>query len=669
MDNRSSFSAGAVARQSQAGTDPTTIALTGSGAIDAARADVRSPARAKYRPDVDGLRAIAVLSVLLFHGGVAALSGGYVGVDVFFVISGFVIATKLVEEIEEGKFSIANFYVRRIRRILPALVAVILVCCVAALVLFLPDALSDFSRSVIATATFVSNMFFWKNSGYFETLALDRPLLHTWSLAIEEQFYIVIPIALYLFMVYARRWTFALFALVAAASLGLSIFITDTAPTANFFLLPTRAWELLLGVLVALAPWAPTSNRILRELIAIAALVLIGFAVITYTSATPFPGLAAFVPTFGTAALIYLGKQGEPSLVARALGLRPLVGIGLISYSLYLVHWPIIVFARYVLLRDLAGWEIAPVVAASFVLAYLSYRYVETPFRRPRQPVSRRQLFAGTGVVLAGLCALGLIGTSTDGMRFLHPGFAPPMTAEATGPDLWMTQRCFLENQDPSDWAGDSCVRTHGAAGNALLWGDSFAAQYIPGLIANQGRLSRNIVEYTFAGCPPILSYRSYARPGCGEFNARIFDVAARYHVDTVILSARWDEMRERGLQGLSDTIDQLQAKGLTVYVIGQSPMFAFDVNVLDYRNAGKNAAGEGAWYLSFTRAQSDAVRAASKAAHFVDPLPAFCNGNTCRYETPAGRLFADYGHFSELGSDLAVKAYFPLYQKSVAQR
>ena len=646
-----------------------TLAISELTVVNAARADVRSPVRAKYRPDVDGLRAIAVLSVLLFHGGVSALSGGYVGVDVFFVISGFVIATKLVEEIDEGKFSIANFYVRRIRRILPALGATILLCCAAASVFFLPDALYDFSRSVVATAVFLSNMFFWKNSGYFETGALDRPLLHTWSLAIEEQFYIVIPIALYLFVVYARRWTFALFALAAAASLGLSIFITDKAPTANFFILPTRAWELLLGVLVALAPWAPTSNRILREVIAVVGLALIGFAVLTYTSATPFPGLAAFVPTLGTAALIYLGKEGEPSFVARALALRPVVAVGLISYSLYLVHWPIIVFTRYALLRDLHGWEIVAAVAASFVLAYLSYRFVETPFRRPRRPISRPRLFTGTAAVLAGICALGLVGVWSGGARFLHPGFAASAQAETAGPDLWLTQRCFLENQDASAWAGDLCVRTHGASGNALLWGDSFAAQYISGLIANQDKLTRNIVEYTFAGCPPILSYRSYARPGCEDFNTRVFDVIARYHIDTVVLSARWDEMRERGLQGLSDTIDQLRAKGLTVYVIGQSPMFAFDVKVLDYRGAGKNAAGDSEWYLSFARAQSDAIRTASAQAHFIDPLPAFCQGSACRYETPKGFLFADYGHFSELGSDLAVRSYFPLYRQSIAQR
>jgi peptidoglycan/LPS O-acetylase OafA/YrhL len=644
-----------------------TLALPEVAPAQAARADVRSPAVTKYRADVDGLRAIAVLSVLLFHDGVTALSGGYVGVDVFFVISGFVITTKLVEEIDERKFSISNFYTRRIRRILPALIAVILASWAAALVFFLPDAMNDFSQSVIATATFLSNMFFWKNSGYFDPAALDRPLLHTWSLAIEEQFYIVIPVALYFVVTYARRWAFAIFALTAIASLSLSIFMTDRAPTANFFVLPTRAWELLLGVLVALAPWVPIGHRGLREAIALAAFGSIAFAVLTYTSGTPFPGIAAFVPTFGTAVLIYLGKNGQESVIASGLSLRPMVGIGLISYSLYLVHWPIIVFARYVLLRNLVGWEIGAAIALAFVLAYGSYRFIERPFRRPRRPISQKQLFTSTAAVLAGMSALGIIGVWTGGAAFLHPHFA--QVAEAmekesdSGPDLWLTKRCFLEAQNPSDWAGDICVRTQGATRNALLWGDSFAAQYIPGLIENQRKLTHNIIEYTFAGCPPVLSYRSYARPTCQDFNAQVFQVAARYHVDAIVLSARWDELRDRGLAGLSDTIRRLEAKGYKVYVLGQSPMFTFDVKVLDYRRAGEVPAGDARWFLNFSRKQNEALRAASAQADFIDPLPAFCDENLCTYKDPQGLLFADYGHFTPLGSDLAVRSYFPLYR------
>lgn len=639
-----------------------TIALAETEAFEVSAARPASAARTKYRADVDGLRAIAVLSVLFYHGGIAAISGGYVGVDVFFVISGFVITTKLVEEIDQGAFSIASFYVRRIRRILPALVTVILGCAVAATIFFLPDALSDFSRSVVATATFVSNMYFWKNSGYFSIAAFDRPLLHTWSLAIEEQFYIVIPIALFLAVKYARHWAFALFAAVAALSLALSIFMVDRAPTADFFVLPTRAWELLLGVLVALAPWAPPSHRLMREAIVVSAFALIVFAVVTYTPTTPFPGMAALAPTVGTAALIYLGKKGPPTSVASALSVKPLVGIGLISYSLYLFHWPIIVFARYALLRELQGWEIAAALGLSFLLSILSYHYIETPFRRPKRPVTRNHLFFGTAAVLAGLVVLGTGGISTGGLSFLHPAYAKTAIG-GQGMDLWRDRRCFLELDQPaSAWAGDLCVRTAGARHNAVLWGDSFAAQYVDGLLANRKNLTRNIVQYTSAGCPPVLSYRSYAQPACHDFNARIFDIVARYHADTVVISARWDDLADRGLAGLSDTIARLRAKGLKVYVIGQSPEFLLDVHVLDYRGAGA-AGGDAHWYPAFSQDPNRALRAAAMGATFVDPLPAFCHDTACTYKAGGRLLFVDYGHFSQAGSDRAVRSYFPLYR------
>jgi len=314
-------------------------------------------------------------------------------------------------------------------------------------------------------------------------------------------------------------------------------------------------------------------------------------------------------------------------------------------------------------LRDLTYREIAPALAATFVLAWVSWRYIETPFRRPHKPVRRRSLFVCTAAMVAGLCALGFAGVGTDGFGILHPGFAATVRAAENEPDDWLSDRCFLEDQAASDWAGDICVRTRGAARSAILWGDSFAAQYVSGVIASRKYLTRNIVQYTFAGCAPVLSYRSYARPGCHAFNTRIFDVAARYRADTVILSARWDEMRERGFDGLAETIDRLRARGLAVYVIGQSPMFAFDVKVLDYRGAGREAFGTSRWYLSFGSHQDQALRAASAHARFIDPLPTFCRTGICTYKTAAGLLFSDYGHFSRLGSALAVQAYFPLYR------
>jgi hypothetical protein len=477
---------------------------------------------------------------------------------------------------------------------------------------------------------------------------------------VEEQFYIVIPIALFLAVRFLRGRAWILFAAAAAASLGLSIFVTDKAPTANFFLLPTRAWELLLGSLLVLAPLRPVENRGLREGLALVGLALIAGSIAFYDDTTPFPGLSALAPTVGAALLIHLGRE-RLTLVGRALSWKPMVWVGLISYSLYLVHWPLIVFPRYALLRDLQGWEVAAVIAASIALAWLSYRFVETPFRRPKKPLGRWPLFGATGSVLAGLAALGMAGVWSGGFRDRYPDFRPAQTAKV-GHDVWLSNRCFLQNQDASAWAGDLCVRTSGAPKNALLWGDSFAAHYVPGLIANGGALSHNIVQYTFAGCPPILSYESYARPGCHGFNARVFDVIDRYRIDTVIISARWDQLRTRGLGGLDETVEKLKARGVTVYVLGQSPMFAFDADILDYRRAGRRSEEEAAWRLAFAPEANARLHAASGSARFIDPLDTFCRGEECQYRAGGQLLFNDYGHFSEVGASRAVQAYFPLY-------
>jgi peptidoglycan/LPS O-acetylase OafA/YrhL len=627
-------------------------------ATAASSARLPQPA-AKYRADVDGLRAVAVIPVLFFHTGMGLFSGGYTGVDVFFVISGFVITRKLVDDMDAGQYSIASFYVRRIRRIIPALIGTILVSYVAALVLFLPDAMLDFSRSVAATALFVSNIYFWRSSGYFEIQALDRPLLHTWSLSIEEQFYLVIPIVLYVALRYFRKQAGLLFVLAALASLGLSIFATSFAPTANFFLLPTRAWELLIGALLVLLPLAPVSNRPLREGVALLGFAMIAVAVVTYSDTTPFPGLAALLPTLGAAIIIYTGSN-HTTVVGRALSLKPMIFIGLISYSLYLVHWPIIVFARYALLRDLEGWEIAAFACASLLLAYASYRFVETPFRHKQLRGEQRPLFVATVAVLSAVTLLGFAGVATGGFRARHPDFRQNL---ASTEDVWLSGRCFLENQDASAWQGDLCVRTNGAARNALLWGDSFAAHYLPGLMRNSAYLSHNIVQYTFAGCPPVLSYTSYARPGCASFNANVFKIIGQFDIDTVVISSRWDQLRQRGLSGLSETIARLIEAGVTVYILGQSPMFAFDVDVLDYRRADRRTTdAHAAWRLGFDAEDNARLKSMSSGATFVDPLPSFCQGTDCAYRSPAGLLFEDYGHFSDSGSDLAVRSYFPLY-------
>lgn len=617
----------------------------------------------KYRSDVDGMRALAILPVLLFHAGFGTFSGGYIGVDIFFVISGFVITSKLLNDIDEGHYSIGTFYVRRIRRLLPAMTVTLGVTFLAGLVFLVPPALTDLSWSLLATIAFSANMYFWKNSGYFEVAAQARPLLHMWSLAVEEQFYLFIPVVIYVLQTRARRLTKVVLGIAALASLVLSAAIINTAPTANFFLLPTRAWELLAGSLVAARLLPAPRRQGLRDGLGLLGLALMIAPIFLYDEATPFPGLAALPPTLGTALAIYAGSEGS-SWPARWLSHRILVGIGAISYSLYLVHWPLIVYARTWLLRELDPFESGLIVFASFALAYLQWRFIEVPFRHPRVQQRQGQVFATAGGTLAALAAIAATGILLKGLPQRMPDYHITQIAQG-GPKSWLDGRCFLINQNASAWAGQDCVRTKGAPENALLWGDSFAAHYIIGLLKNQDRLTHNLVQYTFAGCPPVLGYRSFARPGCEGFNERVFDVIKDYDIKVVIIAARWDQLRQRGLLGLAETVARIRTTGAQVYVIGQSPMFSFDTSVMSYRKAGFEGNGDASWYYSFDPRINQNLKNELGGVGFIDPTSSFCRGRRCEYMRDGNLLFDDYGHFSVTGSDQAVRAYFPIVKRS----
>jgi peptidoglycan/LPS O-acetylase OafA/YrhL len=607
------------------------------------------------------LRAIAVLSVVLYHTGVSFVGGGYVGVDVFFVISGYLITGQIYQELIEGRFTVSGFYERRIRRIIPALLFVILLCIPIALVLLLPPAMADFSASVVATATFLSNVYFWSKSGYFDPASQTLPLLHTWSLAVEEQFYVMIPLIMMAVVPRLRRWAALPLAFIAGVSFALGLYMTEKAPSGSFFLLPTRAWELLIGSLLVFVPPIAIGSRTVREVVGVTGLGLIAYAVVTFTNDTPFPGAAALLPTVGAALLIFVGRDSW-SLTSALLAIRPLVAIGLISYSLYLVHWPMIVFTRYYLLIEPGAVHIVMIIAASLALATFSWHFVERPFRRPRrQPGSRRAAFAATATALAVVVVLGGLGAASGGFRSRFPAFelASP---EEVARSHWRVNVCLLVDQPHDAWKAEECTRTTGASRNALLWGDSFAAHYVPGLVRNADKLSANIIQYTFAGCPPILSYYSFAIPDCQKFNERATAVIERFNVKTVILSARWDLLRQRGVEGLSDTIERLTERGIEVFVLGPSPTFSFDPKVLAYRGAGMSADGSAAWTISFDPAESARVRKHAGSGTFIDPLTSLCHGPRCLYMIGGSYLFTDYGHFSPAGSDVAVRAYFPLY-------
>ena len=372
-----------------------------------------------YRPDIDGLRAIAVLPVMLFHAGSDLFSGGFVGVDVFFVISGFLITGIILTELQQGRFSVAGFYERRARRLLPALFVVMAVCLPFAWLWMYPPALQDFAQSLLAVATFSSNLLFWQETGYWGSANELKPLLHTWSLAVEEQYYVLFP----LFLLALWRWRIntllPILMLLAVASLLLAEWGSHRYPEATFFLLPTRGWELAMGAITACVFIRHQDfikrlrgHRGLNEGLSVLGLSLIMFAVFGFDRHTPFPGLWALIPTVGTALVIIFCSPMTHT--ARLLGSRLLAGIGLISYSAYLWHQPLLAFTRHRSLTDPEESTLILMALLSLPLAYLSWRLIEQPFRN-KQRVSRQTVvwFAVVGSVV--FMAIGLAGHLQQG--------------------------------------------------------------------------------------------------------------------------------------------------------------------------------------------------------------------------------------------------------------
>ena len=356
----------------------------------------------RYRRDIDGLRAVAILPVLLFHAHVPGFSGGYVGVDIFFVISGYLITGIIAREVDQGRFSILRFYERRFRRIMPALALMMLAVLAASAWLYLPADLASVPKSALAATLFVSNLWFFTDTGYFAGGADVKPLLHTWSLAVEEQYYIGFPVLLMLLARAGSRWRSAIVATLALLSLSLSVFMQRDTSGFAFYLLPTRAWELFAGALLALGCIPAIRQRWKREAIAWGGMAAIMLAVACYDRDTLFPGIAAMAPVLGAAALIHAAPGTR---AARLLGCPPLVGVGLISYSLYLWHWPLIVFTEYATDMPLAGYTRIAVIAAALIAALVSWRFVERPFRDSRRmPAATIFRFTAGAMALLGRC-------------------------------------------------------------------------------------------------------------------------------------------------------------------------------------------------------------------------------------------------------------------------
>lgn len=379
-----------------------------------------------YRREIDGLRALAVIPVILFHAGFESFGGGFVGVDVFFVISGYLITSIILAELEQGKFSIVNFYERRARRILPALSLVMLLSIPFAWFWLLPREMKDFSQSLVAVSLFSSNILFWQESGYFDTAAELKPLLHTWSLAVEEQYYVIFPIILMLAWRLGKRGLLILLAIAFVASLLAAQWWARADPTTAFYLLPARGWELLMGAFAAFyLSRGPRKefDRALSEWAGWLGVALILYAVFAYTEATPFPGFYALVPTLGTVLIILFATQ--QTIVGRFVGNKVFVGVGLISYSAYLWHQPLFAFAKSQSLYDVRPEPDKTIflmlALASLILAYFSWKYVEVPFRCKTR-FTRKKIFIYSVLAGSTFIALGFLGIRHEGFDERLPG-------------------------------------------------------------------------------------------------------------------------------------------------------------------------------------------------------------------------------------------------------
>lgn len=369
----------------------------------------------QHRHEIDGLRAIAVIPVILFHAGFTVFSGGYVGVDVFFVISGYLITSIIISELESGSFSILRFYERRARRILPALFFVVLACIPLAWIWMIPSQFKEFADSIMAVTVFASNILFWRESGYFAAEAGEKPLLHTWSLAVEEQYYMLFPLLLIGLWRFGRNPVFYVILGMSAISLAASEWGWRNEPEANFYLAPTRAWELLAGSLAAfLQVGRPVRSH---NLLSVLGLGLIVFSIFYFDEDTPFPSAYALAPVVGTILVIRFGTSG--TWVARLLSLKAFVGVGLISYSAYLWHQPLFAFARIRHLDEPSQLVMSALAILSLILAYFSWRFVEQPFRRKSGILvgSRAKLFSLVGVCSVALLAFGAFAHVKDGFE------------------------------------------------------------------------------------------------------------------------------------------------------------------------------------------------------------------------------------------------------------
>ncbi|WP_373767808.1 acyltransferase family protein [Glaesserella sp.] len=623
----------------------------------------------KYRREIDGLRTMAVLPVILFHAGVPLFKGGFVGVDVFFVISGYLITSIILSEVEQGKFSLVTFYERRFRRILPALFFVLACTWVLVSSELMASEMKAFSQSIAAVTVFSSNMLFWWTSGYFDVATELKPLLHTWSLGIEEQYYFFFPLLILLLWRIGFRKSIAwVLFVIAVVSLIAAEWMVHRTPMSAFYLLPFRAWELLAGSLIACYFQhykQSEQSKMANQLGSLAGMALLLIAIFLYDKYMVFPGVSALVPVAGAALIIIFATP--KTWVGKFLSIQPMVQIGLISYSAYLWHNPLFALARikaefHADLLTMLGLSLL-----SLVLAYFTWKYVEAPFRNKNLFLSRKIfIYSFFGSVM--LFIVGIVGHFYFQSREIKPDYQWDQFARR--------HQCLIQNDNATQQEPSCYVDKRNEQDlKVLLWGDSHAASLYQGLSTFAEKNNIALTQLNQSACPPILGWNSLLRLNCSVINERILKEITQTHYDVIFLHSMWYFEKaptsvENIATGLDNTIEQIKKASpkSKIIVIANVPRWYISAERAYFRAERNNEIPQGELYrraITFPELENALRQIAQRQqVGFIAPSRYLCKTNESEYgecflSADGSRekmLYTDGDHLSKTGADILVE-------------
>ena len=645
----------------------------------------------EYRKEIDGLRAVAVLPVILFHAGATGFSGGYVGVDVFFVISGYLITSLILEEKASNRFSIINFYERRARRILPALSLLLVFTTVCGYVFMPAYFLKEYSQSLFSVATFSSNFYFYLTSGYFSTAAEEKPLIHMWSLAIEEQYYLFFPAMIVLLWSLGRRFLLSVILLIATVSLALAQFLSSKhAVDANFYLITSRAWELFSGSVVAFLPLKRFQTAgWKRECLSFLGIILIIYSVIYFDRHTPFPSFYALVPVVGTCLIIVFADS--TSALGRLLSAKIPVAIGLISYSLYLWHQSLFAFLRLKSVGEPPVYLYAVAIVITFLAAFASWRYVETPFRN-KAKFTRQEIFQGALASTAIFLMVGLAGHVFEGFQSRFDTIDYSATMENSP----KRKECHTRGQD---YLGpDEACRYFGKHVTWAGFGDSHVVEPAYALAKKLEVYDEGLVHLTFSACPPALLFE-IDLPGCSKWiEESLAYLENDQDVEHVLLGFRYsaflhgdqlnvypglpdvnpgnqytnfpsplssEEAREVYWESLETIVRRLLRAEKDVYILYPIPELPVDIRkaVAPFSILGTSTMFDlertttTRYYFErhgYILGKLDSLPYSEKL-HAVRPLDVICEGDYCAATRGGIAVYFDDNHLSMAGSGLVI--------------